>query len=464
MKIAKGIRGNMTADPNKEITSIAYNHLNLPTTITFTNSRSISFMYDAGGNKLRKTVAQSGVTQYIQDYVGGIEYRTTPSVSSTPILESIFHAEGRITNVNSTLKYEYAMKDHLGNTRLMFCDKNGDGKVSASSTQENSEITQENHFYPFGLNMEGTWCNTPSVLDSKYGYNAKEFNDDFGLNWNDYGARFYDAAIAKWSSFDPKAEKMRDYSPYNYVLNNPMRLIDPDGKAPTDHILVNDAHQVVGIIRDGNTTDRIYQVKSVQGGHTVQLVGTFNKLPALAANNAIPKQKIVNAVLSGSMNSNGRGNVTNPSIQNVAPNGQAAGAAPIAGNGGGGNVGAGGVNGQNTIAVIGSGGGAANPTTIFTPNSNAPAADNRFDITTSTSNNTVNTLNSLNTGQNPQQLNNTQLSFNQGLSVPAPTTTSPEEDSRRSGTGAGQLSANDRQLTTGTPGAGAGGTVINKKE
>ncbi len=80
----------MTADPNKDITSIAYNHLNLPTTITFTNSRSIGFMYDAGGNKLRKTVVDNGVTQYTQDYVGGIEYRNG-------VIESIFHSEGRIT-------------------------------------------------------------------------------------------------------------------------------------------------------------------------------------------------------------------------------------------------------------------------------------------------------------------------------------------------------------------------------
>ena len=219
--------GNMTADPNKEITSIAYNHLNLPTTITFTNSRSISFMYDAGGNKLRKTVVQSGVTQYTQDYVGGIEYRTNSSNVIT--LESIFHAEGRITNINGTLKYEYALKDHLGNTRIMFCDKNGNGKIEANATQENSEITQENHFYPFGLNMEGTWCNTPSVSDNKYQYNGKEYNDDFGLNLNDYGARFYDPAIGKWNGFDPMAEAYQSMSPYHYAMNNPMRFIDPNG-------------------------------------------------------------------------------------------------------------------------------------------------------------------------------------------------------------------------------------------
>ena len=218
--------GNMTADPNKGITSIAYNHMNLPTTITFTNSRSIAFLYDAGGNKLRKTVVQSGVTQYTQDYVGGIEYRTASNVTT---LEAIYHAEGRVTTINSVLKYEYALKDHLGNTRIMFSDKNGDGLIQQSTNQETSEVTQENHYYPFGMNMEGNWQNTPSVTDSKYLYNGKEMNDDFGLGLMDYGARFYDAALAKWHSFDPLAEIYNDYSPYHYVLNNPMRYIDPNG-------------------------------------------------------------------------------------------------------------------------------------------------------------------------------------------------------------------------------------------
>jgi len=230
--------GNLKSDSYKGISTIFYNHLNLPSLINFTSGNSIEYKYDAGGNKLRKTVKVGAVVQYEQYYVGGVEYRKTGTGNTR--IEAIYHSEGRYANIDLDIddspnwRKEYNIKDHLGNTRLSFADKNGNGVIDITTTPATNDILQENHYYPFGLSYEGPWLMNDAARDNKYQYNGKEWNDDFGLNWYDYGARFYDAAIGRWGQVDALSDEPEqvDKFPYAYGWNNPTNLTDPDGNCP----------------------------------------------------------------------------------------------------------------------------------------------------------------------------------------------------------------------------------------
>src|SRR5437667_6504003 len=78
--------GNLNLDNNKKISSITYNHLNLPTVITVTGKGTVAYTYDAAGNKLKKVTTEGSIVTTTL-YSGGVMY-----VNDT--MQFISHEEG----------------------------------------------------------------------------------------------------------------------------------------------------------------------------------------------------------------------------------------------------------------------------------------------------------------------------------------------------------------------------------
>jgi RHS repeat-associated protein len=194
---------NYTLDATKS-KGFTYNLLNLPLVATVPGG-TVTYTYDAAGNKLRKV---STVLGNNTDYISGIQY----DGASTPTLSFIQTEEGKAVPNGTGYDYTYYLGDNLGNTRVTF-----DTKTGAAVSQQTDD------YYPFGMEIPGN-ITSPK---NEYLYNKKEKQEE--LQEYDYGARFYDPVIGRWWTVDPLSEKSRRWSPYNYVENDPIRLTDPDG-------------------------------------------------------------------------------------------------------------------------------------------------------------------------------------------------------------------------------------------
>ncbi len=103
---------------------------------------------------------------------------------------------------------------------MTFTDNDADGTP---------ELIQEDHYYPFGMQMPGLHYAGGGTPENKYLYNGKELVDDEGIDWYDYGWRMYDAALGRWHVIDALSEIDYSFSPYSYAHNNPINSYDAMG-------------------------------------------------------------------------------------------------------------------------------------------------------------------------------------------------------------------------------------------
>jgi YD repeat-containing protein len=203
--------GNMLTDANKGITSITYNHLNMPTEIKFNNSntKKISYVYSANKIKLRKITNDNGSVT-TTDYAGNFVYENT-ALKQVTQFEGYFDVSSTSGNINGVYVYQY--KDIWRNTRLTYADTNGDGVITQN------EIRREQNYYPGGLEHVGYNSNIIGGKNNLKTYQGQEFTEDLGLNTHEWKHRISDPTILRFWQIDPLAEDYLYNSTYAFQEN-----------------------------------------------------------------------------------------------------------------------------------------------------------------------------------------------------------------------------------------------------
>jgi RHS repeat-associated protein len=132
------------------------------------------------------------------------------------------------------------------------------GLVSSASTElSNLWITdntgrpiQHLHYLPFGED----WVDQRnSSWNAPYTFSGKEKDVETGYGY--FGARYYDSGLSIWLSVDPMSDKYPSMSPYNYCANNPVILVDPDGRiiVPAQSYIGTTYEKVHNYLKNNNT-------------------------------------------------------------------------------------------------------------------------------------------------------------------------------------------------------------------
>ena len=213
VEYAYDLNGNMTKDMNKGIDTIRYSFLNQPMFIKFKADEDvlsdtplrILYDYDSDGKKLSSCYPNDSLRI---DYVGNRVYENGK-------LRQLLFDGGYVAFENGSPNYYFYIQDHLGNNRVVAHWKGA--------------IEQVNHYYPYG----GLMGISKGDEFQRYKYNGKELDRMHGLDWYDYGARMYDAALTRWTAMDPLCEKYPWATPYGYCEGNPIKFIDLKGEKPS---------------------------------------------------------------------------------------------------------------------------------------------------------------------------------------------------------------------------------------
>jgi RHS repeat-associated protein len=180
------------------------------------------YLYDAGGQRVKKLVRKQGGQMEVTVYIDGIfEYqrivrgRATEENNTLHVMDN----QSRIALVRIGNPFasdtgpavKYHLGDHLGSSNLVL-----DGTGNLVNHEE---------YTPYGETSFGSFAR------KRYRFSGKEKDEESGLSY--FGFRYYVPHLVRWTSCDP-AGTVDGANLYSYVSDNPIRLKDAAGLAGTD--------------------------------------------------------------------------------------------------------------------------------------------------------------------------------------------------------------------------------------
>lgn len=186
------------------------------------------YVYDANGQRVRKIteINGGGSKKAERVYLAGVEVykkytghhtgleRTTLHIMDDTRRIAMIDTRNNINDDTDQRTVRFQFSNHLGSASLELGDS--------------GEVISYEEYHPFGTTAYQAVNRDVKAAAKRYRYSGKEKDEETGLNY--YGARYGMPWLCRWLKPDPLKEKYFDVSSYNFTLNNPIRIIDPDGK------------------------------------------------------------------------------------------------------------------------------------------------------------------------------------------------------------------------------------------
>lgn len=232
------------------------------------------YLYDAGGNRVKKYTRTAGGHWETITYIDGlIEYRENDN-SDYQSLSHVMDNSSRIATIregsdfgDTTPAIKYNLDDHLGSSNVL--------------VDENGTLVNTEEYYPFGETSFGAYSK------KRYRFCGKEKDSESGMYY--YGARYYSPWLCRFISVDPKAGKYVFQTPYAYADNNPINKMDYNGEGTGENGQPANGGVQPSQSQSSGTTAPVHQVKKNEtlGGIAKQYGTTVDALRK--ANNLEPK-------------------------------------------------------------------------------------------------------------------------------------------------------------------------------